>query len=261
MDQPTRRLFVSGFTLLGASIVTSACRSNNATPDNGEPSRGTAGSSPPAPAPSASGKSDDDKNAGEEVAAAEDLMREHGVIRRALVVYRESAARLRAKPSGVPMDALQRTAKLFRSFAEDYHEKKLEETHLFPAVKKAGGAAASLVDTLIAQHDRGREITDYLIAATAAPIGAKAEALARTLEGFARMYEEHTAFEDTVVFPAWKMTMTAKQLHEMGEMFETIEHKTFGKDGFDDAVEQIAAIEQAMGLELAAFLPPPPPRP
>jgi len=28
---------------------------------------------------------------------------------------------------------------LFRSFGEDYHEKKLEEAHIFPTIKKAGG--------------------------------------------------------------------------------------------------------------------------
>ncbi len=60
-----------------------------------------------------------------EVTATEDLMREHGVIRRALIVYREAAARLRTEAGAVPADALQRTAKLLRSFAEDYHEKQL----------------------------------------------------------------------------------------------------------------------------------------
>jgi hemerythrin-like domain-containing protein len=196
-----------------------------------------------------------------EVSAVEDLMREHGVIRRALIVYREAGARLRAKPSGVPADALQKAAKLLRSFAEDYHEKKLEETHIFPAVKRAGGAAARYVDTLIAQHDRGREITDYVIVSTAGPIApAKAEPLARTLEGFCRMYEEHAALEDTILFPAWKKTMSAKQLDEMGDLFEDIEKKTFGKDGFDDAIDRIEAIERAFGFELAQFTAPPPPK-
>jgi hemerythrin-like domain-containing protein len=196
-----------------------------------------------------------------EVTATEDLMREHGVIRRALVVYREAASRLRTKPASAPLDALQKTAKLVRSFAEDYHEKKLEEAYLFPAVKKVGGPAARLVDTLVAQHNRGREVTEYVIAVTSAPIGTNAETLARSLEGFARMYEEHTAFEDTIVFPAWKTTMTPKELDTMGDNFEGIEHNTFGKDSFDDAVEQITAIERAFAFDLALFTAPPPPKP
>jgi len=208
-------------------------------------------------AASAEGKGDQEP----EVTAVEDLMREHGVIRRALVVYREAGARLRTNPSAVPVEALLKTAKLLRSFAEDYHEKQLEEAHIFPALKRAGGPAARDVDTLIAQHQRGREITDYVITVSGAAISlARAEPIARTLEAFTRMYEEHAAKEDTVLFPAWKKTMSEKQLDEMGERFEEIEHKTFGKDGFDDAVEKIEAIEKAFGLDLAQFTAPPPPK-
>jgi hypothetical protein len=54
--------------------------------------------------------------------------------------------------------------------------------------------------------------------------------------------------------------MSPKQLDEMGEVFEDIEHKTFGRDGFDEAVHQIAGIERAFGFELAQFTAPPPPK-
>jgi hemerythrin-like domain-containing protein len=196
----------------------------------------------------------------EEVSATEDLMREHGVIRRVLVVYREAAARLRSHPASIPIDALQRAASLMRSFGEDYHEKQLEEAHIFPALTSAGPLAAT-VGALVAQHERGREITDYLLAL--APKGNSApdgEPLARVLESFARMYEMHAAIEDTVVFPAWKEVLGPKELAEMGDRFEEIEHKTFGKDGFEDAVRQIGAIETSLGIDLAGLTAPPPPK-
>lgn len=85
-----------------------------------------------------------EKSHEKQVGAVEDLMREHGVLRRALLVYIESVPKLRANPGSVPADALARTAKLFRTFGEDYHERKLEEAFIFPAVKKAGGQAVSL---------------------------------------------------------------------------------------------------------------------
>jgi hypothetical protein len=48
----------------------------------------------------------------------------------------------------------------------------------------------------------------------------------------------------------------------MGETFEDIEHRQFGKDGFDDAVKHIAAVEEALGYtDLAQFTAPAPPRP
>src|SRR5215470_10235462 len=87
---------------------------------------------------------------GGEVTATEDLMREHGVLRRALLVYSEAAAKLRSNPSAVSPEALQKTAKLFRAFGEEYHERKLEEAYIFPAVKKAGGPATAYTEILLA---------------------------------------------------------------------------------------------------------------
>jgi hemerythrin-like domain-containing protein len=195
------------------------------------------------------------------VGAVEDLMREHGVIRRVLVVYRESAARLRTKPASVPPDALQRAARLMRTFGEDYHERQLEEAHLFPVVRKAGGPAGALVDTLVAQHQRGREITDFVLAVSAKGIGpANADRLARALEAFARMVEAHSAQEDTVVYPAWKKTLSPVQLDETGELFEDIEKRALGADGFGDAVGSVGGIERDLGIELAGFTPPAPPK-
>ena len=140
------------------------------------------------------------------VGAVEDLMREHGVLRRVLLVYRETAAQLRAGPAKADPKPLHEAATLFRDFGEEYHEKKLEEAHLFPAIRKAGGPAASYIDVLIAQHNRGREITDYILAVTGkGAIGAaEAEPLARVFDAFTLMYENHAAREDTIVFPAWK---------------------------------------------------------
>ena len=197
-----------------------------------------------------------------QVGAVEDLMREHGVLRRAILVYRDVAAKLRAKPASVDPELLGRAATLFRAFGEDYHEKKLEEAHIFPTIKRAGGPAAAYVDVLLAQHQRGREQTDYILAIVGkgAIATGDAEPLARVLGSLELMYEHHAAREDTIVFPAWKDALSARQLDEMGEMFEEIQHQQFGKDGFEDAVARIALIEQALGIaDIAQFTAPPPP--
>lgn len=196
-----------------------------------------------------------------EVGAVEDLMREHGVLRRALLVYAQSAPLLRQTPDRVDGAALNKAAKLFKDFGEDYHERKLEETHIFPAVRKT--SAGGMVDTLIAQHQRGRDITQYILRVTASGrVGSgDAEPLARAFESFALMYENHAAREDTVIFPAWKGALSEDQLHELGEKFEDIEKAQFGGDGFDEAVKQIAAVEEALGFaDLSRFTAPPPPR-
>ena len=199
-----------------------------------------------------------------EVTATEDLMREHGVIRRALLVYYEVIPKLRQNPASVDAAALQQTAKLFRTFGEDYHERMLEEQHIFPMIRKQGAGLALYADILTQQHQRGREITDYVLAVTN---GGKisslhAEPLARVFETFVLMYQNHAAREDTIVFPAWKKNFTDKQLDEIGDQFEDIEHKMFGKDGFEDAEKEISLIEGRLGFaDLAQCTPPAPPKP
>jgi hemerythrin-like domain-containing protein len=198
-----------------------------------------------------------------EVTATEDLMREHGVLRRALLVYAESVPKIRSNAGSIDAAALYKTAQLFRDFGENYHERLLEEQHIFPVVSKGSGEAAKYPAILTAQHARGREVTNYILAVTKSGkiATANAEPMARALDSFVLMYQNHAAREDTIVFPAWKTHFTNKQLDEFSDEFEDIEHKMFGKDGFDDAVARIAAIEATLGFaDLAQFTPPPPPK-
>ena len=178
------------------------------------------------------------------------------------MVYQESATKLKAAASSVDPEGLQKTAKLFRIFGEDYHEQKLEEALIFPAVQKAGGLTAAYVGVLNAQHQRGRELTDYILGVTT---GAKFSAvtaltLARVLESFVRMYEHHASIEDTVIFPAWKQTLTLEQIDQLADKFEEIEQRELGQNGYEDAVKRIADIEASLGLaDLGQFTAPPPP--
>src|SRR5689334_15108060 len=190
-------------------------------------------------------------------------MREHGIMRRALLVYRESAVKLRQDPAGVPAAALEKTAQLFRVFGEDYHEKRLEEDYIIPLIKKAQTPVAAYGDVLLAQHARGREITDYILSVSKAdkiPTN-QVESLAKTLEAFVRMYEHHAAIEDTVVFPAWKAATGAEEYDQLSDKFEDIENEMFGSDGFESALKRMEEIEASLGLSgLDMFTAPPPPK-
>src|SRR5262249_43547607 len=243
-----RRDFMRSASITGAGLLLIGC------------GRGSSGSESNRAAKEATEQQDNAKPA--DVTASEDLMREHGILRRALLVYTDIVPKLRNNPSSFPPDALARTAKLFRTFGEDYHETKLEEAYIFPAVKQAGGPAASLPDILVAQHQRGRQITDYILAVTqGGRLGAaNAEPLARSLESLVLMYRNHAAREDTIVFPSWKQALSAKQYEELGDKFEEIEQQTFGADGFEDSVRQMSDIESTLGLtDLGQFNAPAPP--
>jgi len=203
---------------------------------------------------------EDKEPAAKEVTAVEDLMREHGILRRCLLVYSETGLRLRKNAADISPEPLQRTAKLFRAFGEEYHEKKLEEAYLFPRLKEmaASSEAAKYTDVLVAQHVRGREITEYILSITKGPkLGADAVRFADVLMGFVRMYQHHAAREDTIIFPAWKDAVTSDEYDELNDKFEEIEQEQFGEDGFADAAKQMNEIEASMSLsDIAQFTAP-----
>jgi hemerythrin-like domain-containing protein len=191
-----------------------------------------------------------------EVSPAEDLMREHGVLNRVLLIYEEIGRRL---SKGKEFDAkiLSESAQFIRSFIETYHE-QLEERHLFPRFEKAN-KLIDLVSVLRKQHEAGRELTTHILAQAKLISTTNATArsdLLKNLEAFTRMYRPHEAREDTVLFPALRELLTDKEYHELGDQFEKREHELFGKEGFETNVDKIAELERQLGIfELAQFTP------
>lgn len=192
----------------------------------------------------------------EEVGATEDLMREHGVLNRVLLVYEEGLRRIRAKEE-VPPGVFLSSASLVRKFVEDYHE-RLEERFIFPVFEKKK-TLEDLVKVLRKQHDGGRALTDVIIREAAADRFTKEEnrkVLVTACEAFIRMYRPHEAREDTVLFPALRKILPAKEIKDLGEQFEKEEDKLFGEGGFEKVVEQVAGFEKQLGIyDLDLFTP------
>jgi hemerythrin-like domain-containing protein len=192
----------------------------------------------------------------DEVAAPEDLMREHGVLKRVLLVYEEAIRRIDAKQD-MPPDAVRNGANIIRTFIEDYHE-KLEEDYLFPRFEKAG-RLTDLTKVLRAQHQAGRQLTEH-ITQLATLQGLKdpksAATLKEAMRQFIRMYSPHEAREDTVLFPALRQIVSKHEFAALGEDFEKKEHQLFGEEGFEKMVDRVAGIEKTLGIyDLAQFTP------
>ena len=175
-------------------------------------------------------------------------MREHGVLRRILLIYREWQKRLASNKDDL-VDTLAESNGIVRSFAEDYHE-KLEEDYLFPRFRKAR-KMVELVDILFEQHRAGRVLTDISLQLSnpeSIKVPANTIKLASSLGDFIRMYEPHAAREDTILFPAFHEMMPEKQHDRLGDMFEKKENELFGAKGFEKTVDRIASIEKRLGI-------------
>jgi hemerythrin-like domain-containing protein len=201
------------------------------------------------------GKEEEEKKA-EEVSPPEDLMREHGVLKRILLIYGEAIRRIEANQE-LPPEPLGESAKIIRQFVEDYHE-KLEEDFLFPRFKKAN-KLVDLVDVLLQQHQAGRRLTDMtmrLATSQALKNPNDRPRLADSMRQFVRMYSPHEAREDTVLFPAFRGVVSSHEFDSLGEDFEKKEDELFGKDGFFKVVDRVADIEKKLGIyDLAQFTP------
>ncbi len=202
------------------------------------------------------GKGDDKKGAAEEVTATEDLMREHGVLNRILLIYEEGLRRLSKKEEIAPA-VFRDSADLVRRFVEDYHE-KLEENFIFPEFEKRK-KLTDLIKTLRQQHQAGRAVTEVILRASADNRFAKEDArreLTDSCRAFIRMYRPHEAREDTVLFPALHDIVPAAKIKELGEQFEKEEDRLFGDEGFEKNVAKVAAIEKQLSIyDLAQFTP------
>jgi len=231
-SDPTRRDFFNRTTAAGAGVLSAGF----------------------APVPAKKVKSQKEEE--EEVSPAEDLMREHGVLKRVLLVYGEAIRRMDARED-LPAEPVADAARLIRSFVEDYHE-KLEEDFLFPRFRKAR-RLVDLVDVLFEQHQAGRKLTEATIRLAnagalrdAARRGELKDAMAR----FIRMYAPHEAREDTVLFPALRKIVGGNEYDALGEDFEKKENQLFGQDGFEKMVDRVAGIEKKLGIyDLAQFTP------
>jgi hemerythrin-like domain-containing protein len=192
----------------------------------------------------------------EEVSPPEDLMREHGVLKRILLIYGEAIRRIEAAQD-LPPEPLADSAKIIRQFVEDYHE-KLEEDFLFPRFKKAN-KLVDLVDVLLQQHQAGRRLTEltmWLATNQALKNVDDRRKLADSMRQFIRMYNPHEAREDTVLFPAFRGIVSAHEFDSLGEDFEKKEDELFGEEGFEKMVDKVAGIEKQLGIyDLSQFTP------
>jgi hemerythrin-like domain-containing protein len=197
-----------------------------------------------------------DEAAAAPVSPNEDLMQEHALLERVLLIYEEIGRRLQSADRPDP-GILAQAAGTIRRFIEQYHE-KLEEDNVFPRFE-GSGPLGELVKTLRVQHAAGRAMTERIITrATASAFADPAErgGLQDDIRTFIRMYRPHAAREGSVLFPAFRELMPAKEFLDLGDRFEAKEHEVLGPEGFEGQVVRVAELERRLGIgELGRLTP------
>jgi hemerythrin-like domain-containing protein len=190
------------------------------------------------------------------VPPTEDLMREHGILRRIMLIYDEIARRLK-QGSEFPLQVLAAANDIIRRFMQDYHETN-EQFHVFNRFGNTG-KMVELVALLYQQHLAGRKLIDRVnILSTEDHLKNPAARLrvAEFLHTFNQVYRRHAAWEDTVLFPAFRSVISPQDFTAVGETFAREEEKLFGPDGYEKMVGQVADLEKKLAIHnLQQFTP------
>jgi hemerythrin-like domain-containing protein len=191
---------------------------------------------------------------GKPISAGEDLMQEHGVLGRLLLIYEELARRFE-KGDADPSDCLLQSTSIIVDYIQGHHE-RVEELMIFPALRKAG-VLPELVAVLVSQHEAGRTVIDAITkrvhdGAIKANDGRLESA--SLMRMFLHMYRPHALREDTVVFPTLHRTLSESQYQELSTRIQTLEKAMVHNDDLIDIVKRLDQIEIALGIhDLASF--------
>jgi hemerythrin-like domain-containing protein len=185
--------------------------------------------------------------------ANEDLMNEHGLVTRVMLIYGRAISILNQNATLDPAvvgDAAQIVARVIHG-----HHEQEEEQILFPVVEKRQDLS-NLVQTLRGQHSAARGITATIgnnLSRTRLRDAASRRELISAMQNFINMYGPHGAYEDTVIYPAFRTALSAAEYEKISDRFAANERQINGDDGFARITRQLATIESALGIELARY--------
>jgi len=194
------------------------------------------------------------KKAEDAISPPEDLMREHAILDRILLIY-ESGMRRLGQGEDIDPAVFVQSATIMRDFIHAYHEKSEEEL-VFPRFKTAG-RMVELVNVLLTQHGAGRKLTERILAAAPqARSREPREAMGRDIQAFIAMYRPHAAREETDLFPTLRQLVTGDEYDGIAEELEKRERQAFGADGFEKIAKKVAEVEKVIGIyDLDVFTP------
>jgi hemerythrin-like domain-containing protein len=140
--------------------------------------------------------------------AFEFLDREHAEVKQMLAQLEMGAVRQGVATPGQLAERKKLAEQLV--IAESRHE-AIEEMHFWPAVREHLPNGDELADTAISQEEEGKEVLDKL-----GKLDAGTAEFERLLADFARAGREHITYEETVVWPVFRIALTREQAEELG---------------------------------------------
>ena len=176
----------------------------------------------------------------------EDLMNEHGLLNRILIIFDNYLILSNSKKSD-KVKYIADAIKIIKEFIEDFHE-KMEEKYIFPCFNNT--KFEDVTKILIQQHIDSRTITSNILELCSLN---KIKELDNEIKLFIKMYRTHSAREDTLIFRKLRKFITEEEMIKISKIMDEKEDEIFGEKAYDGILQKIIIIEQEFGLSLTRF--------
>lgn len=177
------------------------------------------------------------------VGAIETIMQGHGLLLRAIIIYDLIEQRL-AKGEKPDSALILKTTNVIHTYLQGFHE-TMEERYIFKPMEEAKSNVGSIQELKI-QHGTAYELTSRIT--NLAKAGKLNSELQGYLGAFGKMYRYHSAWEDTVIFPAFDGLVSKNDLSDLAKVIEEEEKKILGASGFESFVKEIASVEKQLAV-------------
>lgn len=185
-----------------------------------------------------------------DISPAEDLMYEHGILERVLLVYEECIKHIEHL-TPASLHVMHDAAEIVRTFIEEYHEKQ-EEDYIFNRFEQTE-KMVELVGILRAQHEEGRTLTKQILRLTETQNAPDFIKLKQLVHSFIYLYRAHMSRENTELFRAIPSVMTTAEYDALGDIFESNEHQLFGHKGYEKMLERVETLERKLGINSLSY--------
>lgn len=179
----------------------------------------------------------------ENVSAIETLMRGHGLLMRCWNVYDVFKDGILSNKQIDPKLILKTTS-IIKEYLEGYHE-QMEEKYIFSQLEKVHNYFPAIQE-LKMQHGVGFALTDRII--SMAKANKLNKELCNYLTSFGQMYRYHSAWEDTILFPAFDALESKSDIADIAATFVLEERKILGTTGFESFVNDIIKVEKELDV-------------
>lgn len=184
----------------------------------------------------------------------EDLMKEHGIIERIMLIYQRMIEKA-ITGQEVDVSVIGRASKIVDEYVSKHHERD-EEKYVFPKFREAN-YIVDLVDTLEHQHNVSRALNVQAMELSSKGAEITQDEAVRLLDlcgMFINMYLPHISRENTILFPTFFDIVSPEYVREIKEKMEGGEEKVLGETGFRGLVGRIARLEKEAGChELSRY--------